>query len=78
MQHPHISGQYRVGCICAEKMSDDYVEPKIREGLLKSYTQKRSRWMNRKWLTSRKGNLYLKIKGQGLEFDTFNDDEEDV
>ena len=28
MQHPDYPHELRVGCVCAEKMSDDYVNPR--------------------------------------------------
>ena len=52
-----------VGCICAEKMTDDYTNPRKTEKYLKSVEKKKSRWLTRKWKTSKKGNDYMNING---------------
>jgi hypothetical protein len=60
MQH---SAEYRplaVGCICAERMSEDYVGPKQREKSLKSRVSRRERWLSRRWKISTKGNPWIK------------------
>ena len=31
MKHPEVHGELHVGCICASKMTDDYVNPEARE-----------------------------------------------
>ena len=31
MEHPQYEGQLRVGCVCAEKMENDYYAPRDRE-----------------------------------------------
>lgn len=31
LQHPNFSGELRVGCICAEHMTDDYINPQKKE-----------------------------------------------
>lgn len=35
MQHPDYPHELRVGCVCAEKMSDDYVNPRKAEDTLR-------------------------------------------
>ena len=35
MRHPDYPDELRVGCVCAEKMSDDYVNPRRAEDTLK-------------------------------------------
>lgn len=52
-----------VGCVCAEKMSDDYEGPKQRETKLKNRASRKARWLDRQWSISRKGNPFLKIDG---------------
>lgn len=61
--HPNI---LRVGCICAEKMSDDYIQPRKREKNLKNKALRRNKWLNRRWRTSQKGNQYLNLKGNNI------------
>ena len=61
MSHPEHP-ELRVGCICAEKMTDDYVSPKKREQKLSNRAQRRARWLTRTWTYSQSGNQYLKLQ----------------
>lgn len=63
MTHIDYPRQLEVGCVCAEKMSGDYVTPKEREAKLRSRAQRRAHWLRRKWKISKSGNEYLNIKG---------------
>ena len=36
LQHPNFSGELRVGCICTEHMTDDYINPQKKERELKN------------------------------------------
>lgn len=63
MQHPGFEPSLGVGCVCAEKMEDDYDAPKRRESNLKNVAQRRKRWLSRKWNVSHKGNSYLNTDG---------------
>ncbi len=63
MEHPDCDTQCEVGCICAEKLSDDYAGPKRRESAMKNRATRRARWLTRQWRLSAKGNRYLNIKG---------------
>lgn len=60
MQHTAMPDGLRVGCICAEKMSDDYVAPKQREREVRNRSTRRSKWLTRKWKVSRNGHPWLK------------------
>ena len=60
MQHAAMPAEMRVGCICAEKMCDDYVAPKQRERELRNRSTRRAKWLTRKWKVSRKGHPWLK------------------
>lgn len=60
MQHEEYEG-LNVGCVCACKMSNDYVNPKKKEQQLRNKASRRATWLKRQWLTSREGNLYLKM-----------------
>lgn len=62
VSHPNYSEQLKVGCICAEKMTNDYVNPKALEKKLRNKAQRRSNWLNKNWKISSKGNTYLKFK----------------
>lgn len=63
MAHEDYEGGLDVGCVCAEKMEDDYVNPRRRERDLKNVAARRKRWLTRKWKTSQSGNPYLKTDG---------------
>jgi|WetSurMetagenome_2_1015567.scaffolds.fasta_scaffold301272_1 hypothetical protein len=62
MTHPDVNRNFIVGCICAEKMSNDYVSPKLREQELRNRASNKSRWLTRKWRRSSNGNEYINVK----------------
>ncbi len=53
-------------CVCAEKMTDDYVGPKRREARLRNRAVRRTRWLQRTWRRSAKGNSFLNLEGYNL------------
>lgn len=58
-EHPDLL----VGCVCAEKMTDDYVTPRENETKLRNRDARRKNWTSRQWRTSKKGNPWLKVDG---------------
>ncbi len=62
MIHPE-HGSIRVGCVCSGHMSGDYEEAINRENQFKNKISMRERWITRKWKMSKKGNVYLTLKG---------------
>lgn len=66
MQHPDYSEMLAVGCVCAERMEEDYVRPRQREKGLKSIARRRASWVRREWRMSRQGNPYLNAEGFNL------------
>lgn len=66
VSHQEINEDYRVGCVCAEKMTGDYVNPKRMEANLRNRSSRRANWTNANWKWSKKGNLYLKKGGHLL------------
>ncbi len=66
MEHDEYPDRLRVGCVCAENMSDDYVGPKEREKKLQSRATRRGRWLKNKWRESSKGNDYLNRRGHNI------------
>lgn len=66
VEHNEIEEQYRVGCICAEKLTEDYVNPKEREKELKRKSNERISWIKKKWKISKSGNHYLNIDGNNI------------
>lgn len=75
MEHDDYEEELRVGCVCAEHMTDDYVNPKARETRLRNKAQRKRNWLSLKWKTSKKGNPYLKKDGMILTIfpDKFKD-----
>lgn len=57
--HNDIGEEFRVGCTCAENMTNDYVNPKQREKLLRNRTNRRINWANKLWKTNVNGTYYL-------------------
>ena len=66
MEHADLENHMRVGCVCAEKMSDDYAGPRARETRLRNRAARRTRWLQRTWRVSAKGNSFLNIEGRNL------------
>lgn len=66
LQHPDISEDYEVGCVCAEKMTDDYVGPRNRENILRNRSNRRITWLKRKWKISKNGSKYLNIDNNNI------------
>jgi hypothetical protein len=63
MTHPAYGGELGVGCICAEKMEDDYLRPRLREKALRSAAGRKKRSLSRKWQISTPGNAYINTDG---------------
>ena len=73
LSHNNYHEQIHVGCICAEHLTGDYVNPKKRERALKNRASRRSRFLTRKWSVSYKGNHSISYQGyRGLAFKTPN------
>ena len=66
MEHSDQEDGLRVGCVCAEKMSGDYVGPRQREAKLRNRAARRTRWLLRKWRVSAKGNSFMNVDGYNL------------
>lgn len=47
-------------------MSDDFEGPKRREAKLRNRAARRTRWLQRKWRMSAKGNSFLNLDGYNL------------
>ena len=63
MRHPDYPQQLAVGCVCAEKMEDDYQAPRRREAPLRSRAARRAKWLKLKWRRSARGNDFIKVDG---------------
>jgi hypothetical protein len=71
VEHPEIAETYTVGCVCAEKMTGDYLNPQRRENDLRNRANRRSNWLTRAWKSSNKGNQFINMEGHnvGVFFD---------
>lgn len=66
VEHDDFSERLSVGCICAMKLSGDYVNPRDQEVKLKNKALRKKKWLTRKWRVSAKGNEYLNVGGLNL------------
>jgi hypothetical protein len=66
LTHKNVNKEFRVGRICAEKMTNDYVNPKRLEKELKSKAKKRIQWLKKDWNISQNGNYYLNYEQHHL------------
>lgn len=67
LEHPDYSGEIRVGCVCASKMIDDYINPKESERELKNRTNRKKNFMKQEWrFISNSGNYSLRYKGDNI------------
>jgi hypothetical protein len=64
--HDRWEDEVRVGCVCSEKLTGDYVNPKRHEAELRRRAVTRARWITRKWGRSAKGNARLKVRGHHI------------
>src|SRR5262249_10576368 len=62
LSHGAYPGEIRVGCMCAEQLTEDYVTPRRREHELRSRAARRERWLTRHWKLSQKGHEYLNTR----------------
>lgn len=63
LDHVEYPDPIQVGCICAEKLTGDYVGHRRIERELRNRASRRQRWLARKWKRSRKGNLWTQVNG---------------
>ncbi len=64
MTHPDYSGALRSGCVCAGKMSEDYVGARQRQADMERRGRRRDRFPTHKnWQQSRKGHPTIRHQG---------------
>lgn len=61
-----------VGCVCAEKMANDYVTPRAEERKLKNKANRTRSWFDKKWLPHRDGTSIYKYRPHPTSYN-FND-----
>ncbi len=62
LSHDEVPDTFRVGCVCAEKMTGDYVNPKERQRQLENRAKRKDNWKFKEWKQSQKGNDYYKFE----------------
>jgi len=70
--HKEIEEEFRVGCVCAENMTNDYVNPRLFEKKLRSRATRRITWTKKPWKISQNGNHYLNYEEHHLLIFTDN------
>lgn len=66
LSHPEVDNEFRVGCQCAQRMTDDYVNPEQRERKLRNRANRRINWTKKEWKVSKNGNLFLNVNEHHL------------
>lgn len=64
--HPDIEIEYRVGCICAGKMIEDYAKPRELQNKLEKKANSRKSWIKKEWHTLITGNQIYTFEGHRL------------
>jgi len=59
VSHSEVENDFEVGCVCAEKMTGDYVNPKHLEKKLRQRTARRINWIKKTWKLTENGNHTL-------------------
>lgn len=62
LSHPICDKSIGVGCVCAEKLTDDYITPKTREKAIKPTPKKQiQNWIENGWKIAQNGGVYKRI-----------------
>lgn len=65
MTHPEYPNEIYVGCVCAEKMTDDYDTPRKKETAVRNRSMRRNNFNKVQWrFNSEKGTYSKKYKGE--------------
>jgi hypothetical protein len=66
--HPQREESVAVGCNCAAKLTEDYVNPRLREKAAKGKSARNVRWLKKEWTPSHKG---FTLKALGYRMTVF-------
>lgn len=66
IENAEVGEEFRVGCTCAEKMTNDYLNPERRERELRNRANRRINWTKKDWKRSKNGNYFLNIEEHHL------------
>lgn len=65
LRHPEVRGEFRVGCDCASKMTENYNDPERNERNLRNRTNRRKNFLKQQWRRTEKG-FTLRYKGENI------------
>ncbi|MHB9140402.1 MAG: hypothetical protein ACYC25_00815 [Paludibacter sp.] len=66
VSHDEVAEEFSVGCNCAARMTDDYVNPERREAELRNRANRRINWSKKQWKYSKSDNLFLNYENHFL------------
>ena len=66
VEHPEYNRTLRVGCNCAERMTDDYTTPREHENYLQKRAARRRNFLRQEWYRNVNGNWVLKYKNDRI------------
>lgn len=64
--HSDVTEEFRVGCDCAERMLNDYLQPRKRQLELENRAKRKMNWLNKAWKQSIHGNYFYNYKDHFL------------
>lgn len=62
VKHSDMNEEFRVGCNCAEKMTEDYTNPEKRERELRNRANRIKKWSTTDWTKSRNGTYFMEFE----------------
>ena len=66
LTHPEYYGEIHVGCVCAGKMTDDYITHKESEKRLQNRYKRKMNFLRKEWIRNQNGNWVLNYKGRRI------------
>ena len=66
LSHQDYNSVMRVGCACAEKMTDDYVSHREHENYMQKRASRRRNFMKQEWHKNSNGIWILRYKGERI------------
>jgi hypothetical protein len=63
LRHPEYTSPIRAGCVCAEKLTADHINPRGKEADLRNLAKRRVKFLNHGWKTHFDGRIWKSMKG---------------
>ncbi|GGH58446.1 hypothetical protein GCM10011379_04190 [Filimonas zeae] len=57
---------FRAGCVCAEKITNNYKSHKKREAFLKNKSVRKAKWLAKRWGQNSLGSFYCTKEGHNI------------